>query len=102
MGASPGVLSALFIWFAGVGCNEHSCPRLLIGKEKKMGMILYLLAILFVAGLYFGIILILGKKEIEGATVCIICLAGFLMTVMAGSNSLRVNDGTDTVVVINE
>ena len=67
-----------------------------------MGMILYLLAILFVTGLYFGIILILGKKEIEGAAVCILCLAGFLMTVMAGSNSLRVNAGTDTVVVINE
>lgn len=51
-------------------------------------MVLYLLAILFVAGLYFGIILILGKKEIEGATVCILCLAGFLMAVIAGPNSL--------------
>ena len=85
-----------------MGERKHACPRLLIGKEKKMGMILYLLAILFVTGLYFGIILILGKKEIEGAAVCILCLAGFLMTVMAGSNSLRVNAGTDTVVVINE
>lgn len=65
-------------------------------------MVLYLLAILFVAGLYFGIILILGKKEIEGATVCILCLAGFLMAVIAGPNSLRVNAGTGTIVVINE
>lgn len=101
-GRIPGVLSALFIWFAGMGRGERFCPRLLIGKEKKMGMILYLLAILFVAGLYFGIILILGKKEIEGAMVCILCLAGFLMTVIAGSNSLRVNAGTETIVVINE
>lgn len=85
-----------------MGERKHTCPRLLIGKEKKMGMLLYLLAILFVAGLYFGIILMLGKKEIEGAAIYVLCLAGFLMTVMAGSNSLRVNVGTDTVVVINE
>lgn len=67
-----------------------------------MGMLLYLLAILFVAGLYFGIILMLGKKEMEGAAVCILCLAGFILTIMAGSDSLRVNAGTETIVVINE
>lgn len=67
-----------------------------------MGMLLYLLAILFVAGLYFGIILMLGKKEMEGAAVCVLCLAGFILTVMAGSETLRVNDGIETVIVINE
>ena len=54
------------------------------------------------AGLYFGIILMLGKKEMEGAAVCILCLAGFILTIMAGSDSLRVNAGTETIVVINE
>lgn len=67
-----------------------------------MEMLLYLLAILFVAGLYFGIILMLGKKEMEGAAVCVLCLAGFILVIMAGSGSLRVNEGAGTVVVINE